>query len=252
MLSQPVTVASMLRHLATASLLTLTISLGAAAQAGTISSGVPEAVDPDADYVIYLHGRIIEVEGRRPTHPTFGVYEYDMILEEFADRGLHVISEVRPETTEVSDYAEHVAEQVRRLVGGGAAPEHVTVVGFSKGGIITIATSSTLRMSGVGYAILAGCNNGIFQNAELTLTGRVLSIHEASDNIGISCAPLFDRSPAASSTLEHRIDTGERHGAFYRLRDEWLDPLFEWIGTSSGGSGLGEPSERGQASPGAA
>jgi predicted esterase len=210
----------------------MTIPIAAAAQAGTISAAVPDAVDPDGDYIIYLHGRIIEVEGRRPTHPTFGVYEYDAILEEFAKRGFNVISEVRPETTQVGGYAEKAADQVRQLVEAGVAPEQVTVVGFSKGGMITIATSSTLRMPGIGYVILAGCNNGVFQNTALTLTGRVLSIHEASDNIGISCAPLFGRSPDAASTLEHLIDTGERHGAFYRPRREWLDPIFQWIGGS--------------------
>jgi predicted esterase len=219
-------------HFVAGALLTMTIPIAAAAQTGAISSRVPDAVDPDGDYIIYLHGRIIEVEGRRPTHPTFGVYEYDAILEDFADRGFNVISEVRPETTQVGDYAETAADQVRQLVEAGVAPGRVTVVGFSKGGMITIATSSTLRMPGIGYVILAGCNNGVFQNTGLTLTGRILSIHEASDNIGISCVPLFDRSPDATSTAEHLIDTGERHGAFYRPTNEWLDPIFEWIGRS--------------------
>ena len=211
-------------------LLGLAVPAVVSGQSGTISSGVPETVDSQGDYLLYLHGRIIEVQGRRPTHPAFGVYEYDAILEEFARRGFHVISEARPADTRIADYAKKVAEQVRRLVEEGVAPEHITVAGFSKGGSITIATSSLLRIPGVRYVILAGCSDRVFDNTGLTLTGRVLSIYEASDDIGISCAPLFGRSPDAEETVERRIDTGARHGAFYLPREAWLEPMFTWIG----------------------
>jgi predicted esterase len=199
------------------------------AQVGSVSIDVPKSVDAEADYLIYLHGRIIEVQGRRPTHPTFGVYEYDAILDEFAHRGFQVISEARPSDTDITAYAEKVAGQVRTLVAAGVAPERITVVGFSKGGMITIATSSKLRMPLVQYVILAGCTQLSFGNAALTLTGRVLSIHEASDNIGLSCTPLFERSPMAEEKAERLIDTGAQHGAFYVLRDAWVEPMFAWI-----------------------
>jgi predicted esterase len=201
-----------------------------AAQTGAVTSDVPDTVDPSADYLIYLHGRIIEVQGRRPTHPAFGVYEYDKILNDFARRGFQVISEARPADTRIPEYAEKAAGQVRALVADGVPAERITVVGFSKGGMITIATSSTLRMPHVRYVILAGCNQGVFDDETLTLTGRVLSIHEASDNIGLSCAPLFERSLEAEETVERLIDTGARHGAFYTLRDAWVEPMFAWIG----------------------
>jgi len=218
------------RQLCSALLLALALPAIAFGQRGTISSEIPETVNSQGDYLFYLHGRIIEVQGRRPTHPAFGVYEYDAILEEFARRGFHVISEARPADTRIADYAEKGAKQVCRLVEGGVPPEHITVVGFSKGGMITIATSSLLRMPGVGYVILAGCNDGVFDDTALTLTGRVLSIHEASDDIGISCTPLFSRSPNVDETVERRIDTGARHGAFYMPRAAWLEPMFSWIG----------------------
>jgi len=217
-------------RLCSALLLSLALPAAASGQGGTISSGVPETVDSQGDYLLYLHGRIIEVQGRRPTHPAFGVYEYDAILEEFAGRGFHVVSEARPADTHIADYAARVVEQVRHLVEAGVAPEHITVVGFSKGGMIAIATSSLLRMPGVRYVILAGCNDGVFDDTGLTLTGRVLSIYEVSDDIGISCAPLLDRSPEAEEAVERRIDTGARHGAFYRPREAWLEAMFTWIG----------------------
>jgi len=197
-------------------------------QSGTISAALPASPDAHASYLIYLHGRIIEVQGRRPSHPQFGVYEYDAILEGFAARGFQVVSEARPADTQVEAYARHVADQVRTLLDAGVPAERIAVVGFSKGGMIAVAASSVLWVPGVRYAILAGCNQSVFDDADLTLTGRVLSIHEASDDIGVSCAPLIGRSPDADAT-ERRIDTGERHGAFYRPIDAWLDPLFAWL-----------------------
>ncbi|MFV1988994.1 MAG: arginase family protein, partial [Gemmatimonadota bacterium] len=219
---------------ATATLLALAFPAATLGQSGAITSDVPATVDPAAVYLIYLHGRIIEVQGRRPTHPEFGVYEYDAILEEFAGRGFHVISEVRPADTQVAEYAEKVAGQVRRLVEAGVPSENIIVTGFSKGGMIAIATSSRLRMPGVRYVILAGCIGATSDDDGPGLSGRVLSIHEASDTIGRSCAPLFDRSPDAVETAEVRIDTGARHGAFYQPRKEWLEPMFSWIGGAGG------------------
>ena len=55
-----------------------------------ILADVPAEIDPDARYLIYLHGAIIERAGVRPTHPQFGVYEYQQILEVFANRGFVV------------------------------------------------------------------------------------------------------------------------------------------------------------------
>ena len=94
---------------------------------------MPDEIEASARYLFYLHGRIIEEKGVRPTHPRFGVYEYREILETFADLGFVVISEVRPSAADVATWAERVGGQVRRLVSGGVPPEHITVVGFSKG-----------------------------------------------------------------------------------------------------------------------
>ena len=181
--------------------------------------------------------QIIETGGRRPTSPEFGVYEYDAILEELARRGFQVISEARPAGTQVAKYAGHVADQVHQLLAGGVPPDHIAVVGFSKGGMIAATTSSLLRTPGIRYVIMAGCTQGLLREDSLALTGAVLSIHEASDDIGLSCRPLFERSPDADVKVEKRIDTGARHGAFYRPRPEWLDPLFAWLGAGASGEG---------------
>jgi hypothetical protein len=215
---------------ATAAFLGLTAALaGAPAQRGAITADVPARVDPHARYVIYLHGLIIENEGRHPTSPQFGVYDYDDILHAFADAGLRVISEARPKGTQVAAYAKKAAGEVRQLLDAGVPPDHVTVVGFSKGGAIAIRTSSLVKVAGVRYVFLAACFARRPGDPVFPVTGHVLSIHEASDTIGLSCAPLFAGSPRAAETREIEISTGQRHGAFYRVRPEWLVPTLAWI-----------------------
>ncbi len=217
---------------ATAALLGL-VALAAAApapaQRGTITATEPAHVDPHARYVLYLHGRIIEEEGRHPTSPQFGVYDYDGILNAFAGAGLQVISEARPKGTQIRVYAEKVAGEVRQLLDAGVPADHVTVVGFSKGGGIAIVTSSLVRVAGVRYVFLAACGAPVPDAPVFPVTGHVLSIHEASDDIGLSCQPLFRQSPEVAETREIEISTGKRHGAFFQPRPEWLTPTLAWI-----------------------
>jgi predicted esterase len=190
---------------------------------------LPSSIDPKSRHVLYLHGRIIETHGRRPTHPEYGVYEYDRIVEALAAHGVQVLSEVRPADTGIGTYGQKVASQIRLLLAAGVPAERITVVGFSKGGIIAIAVSTLLRESDVRYVLLGACSRAVFDTAELRVTGRVLSIYEGSDEVGVSCAPLFARSPVAVELEEIRIDTGLRHGAFYEPRDAWLVPTSRWI-----------------------
>src|SRR5882724_6168777 len=60
---------------------------------GAIWSDVSNKIDPKAKYLFYLHGRIIENQGIRPTDPRYGVYEYQQILDTLKDKGFIVVSE---------------------------------------------------------------------------------------------------------------------------------------------------------------
>jgi len=126
-------------------------------------------------------------------------------------------------------FAGHVVDQVHQLLAAGVPPEHVSVVGFSKGGGIAIRTSALLRNPRVNFVFLAACGDGDFSRSGLKVQGRILSIYEASDEIGRSCAGLFATSGPTGERSEIRIDIGDHHGTFYRLHDEWLEPLLRWI-----------------------
>ena len=61
-------------------------ALPAPAFAGAIHKDVPEKVDPDKRYLIYLHGAWLESHALSEPHPKRGVYQYEKILAELAAR----------------------------------------------------------------------------------------------------------------------------------------------------------------------
>jgi hypothetical protein len=94
---------------------------------------VPDHPDASKRYLFYLHGRIIELQGRKAVSPDYGPYEYDGILRALAEAGFEVISEVRPSDTGL-EYGKKIAAQARSLLAAKVPPEHITIAGFSKGG----------------------------------------------------------------------------------------------------------------------
>jgi acetyl esterase/lipase len=201
----------------------------ALAQRGSILDGVPAQVRPGARYLIYLHGRIVEEKGRRPTDERFGIYEYPQILDTLAASGAEVISEQRPQGTDFRAFGAHVADQVRRLLAAGVPPERIAVVGFSKGGAIAMVAAALVRDPRVAFVFLGSCGDWVQGRDDVDVRGRILSIYEASDELGTSCEPLFAQAGEPGEHREIRIDTGAGHGAFFRPRPEWLAPLLQWI-----------------------
>ncbi len=195
--------------------------------AGRVLRDLPEKIDPRQVYLIYLHGRIVEEEGLRPTSPEFGVYEYEKILADFASRGFVVISEPRPRNAEVGVYADKVVGQVRALRQAGVPPECIAVVGFSKGGGIALLAASKLGDPKVNFVILAGCSTWP-STAEESLQGRVLSMYDASDKVATSCQKTFAQAKGPLSHEEVVLKLGTGHGAFYRPGD-WLGQAVDWV-----------------------
>jgi pimeloyl-ACP methyl ester carboxylesterase len=196
--------------------------------AGRILRGLPEKIDPRQDYLIYLHGRIIEEEGLRPTSPEFGVYEYEKILAGFAGRGFVVISEARPRGTDPGAYADKVVGQVRALLHAGVPPAHIAVVGFSKGGGIALLTASRLAEPKVNFVILAGCGGETPPEIAQRLQGRILSMFDASDDRAATCKTAFAQAKGPLAQEEEVLHLGTGHGAFYRPGD-WLERAARWV-----------------------
>ncbi len=189
----------------------------------------PEAADPALRYVVYLHGRIVEEQGRAAVSPEHGPYQLDAILQALAQPGTVVIGELRPKDADPELFAERTTAAIAKLRAAGVPGERITVVGASKGAVIAMLVSSRLEDSQIGYVPMAGCNDSILERYPIRLHGRLLSIHEASDGIGGSCRRFFNRSPEVARREELRLETGLGHGFLYRPLPEWVTPTLRWI-----------------------
>jgi hypothetical protein len=180
-------------------------------------------------YVIYLHARIVEDDGRRrPTDPAFGIYEYDAILDSLRRAGLVVLSDQRPPRTDSDSFAAHVSQQVDSLLRLGVSPHAITVIGFSKGGWIAMLASSRLHNPAISFVFMGACGPWAFERADLHVTYRLLSLYETSDSLGISCAPMFTRRAPGSQIREIALSLGLGHGTFFQPRSAWLGPALAW------------------------
>lgn len=194
-----------------------------------IFAAVPDKPETDKKYLFYLHGLIVEEAGIRPKSEEHGYYEYEMILDELAERGFVVISEPRAQGTQVKAYADYTAAQVRKLLAAGVAPDHITIVGASKGGIIGAYVSSILREEKMNYVFLAGLFEKCLVDENLKLYGKVLSIHDRSDKLSITPDLYFQRSEGSGRFEKIIVGLDIGHGLIYRPYREWVEPMTEWL-----------------------
>jgi dienelactone hydrolase len=205
----------------------LTLALVTPVTPGPVLTDVPAKPDPSVRYVFYLHGRILETQGRQAVSPDFGRYEYDAILGALAARGFTVISEVRMGDAG-QEFVDKVAGQVRRLRQAGVPATHIGVVGASKGGGLTLRVSSAVADPDIAYVVLAGCGGGSVERAP-TLAGRILSIYDAADRFNPSCGETFARAPQLTGRHEIVVKLGLDHGLLYKPHADWIDPAVHWI-----------------------
>lgn len=190
---------------------------------------VPDKPDSGKNYLFYLHGLIVEEAGIRPRSEEHGYYEYEDILAELAREGFVVISEAREKGTEIKPYAEKIVSQIRHLLANGVPPANITVVGASKGGIISAYISMLLQEKGINYVFLAGLFEKCLKDENLKLYGKVLSIHDQSDRLSITPALYFQRSEGLGEFAEMVLNLNLGHGLLYKPYREWIDPLLEWV-----------------------
>lgn len=189
---------------------------------------VPERIDTGARYLFYLHGRLIENQGVRPTDPKYGVYEYEEILNTFEKRGFVVVSEARGKDTDPKQYAAKVVGEIDALLRAGVPPPQVTVVGASKGAVIAMLVSTLLRNRNVNFVIMANCNDWVLGNFEINLHGNVLSIYDVNDEFGGSCRKFFDKATGLNQRKEVELKIGTGHAVLYKPLKEWVELIDEW------------------------
>lgn len=184
-------------------------------------------------HIIYLHGRIVELQGKAAFSEEHGKYELDSILDALKDGNAQVYCELRPENTEVPAYAQKLSRMIDSMVGTGIAPKNISVIGASKGALIA-ATTSSINPQPVNYVLMGGNNRTIEQQNDWHFHGRVLCIYDPSDTIaGRNYDYWKAHSPQvkAFEQLELREQLG--HGFLYRPLPSWTVPALKWARNES-------------------
>ncbi len=206
----------------------ITLSYSYAANAGEIYESFPETIDANQKYVFYSHGYIVEGTNTKPKHPEWGIYDFPEIKKVLADDNYHLIAYHRAKHTEPFQFAKKLAKDVAKLIAADVKPSNITLLGFSRGGALSILTTNELKLSEINTIILAGCAGLIKKHTQVKVYGHVKSIYETSDQVG-SCQFLIDRSDDVASFNEISISTGKSHGAFYNPLPVWVEPVKQWI-----------------------
>lgn len=200
--------------------------------AGEVFTVFPSSIDAKQKYVFYSHGLIVEGTNPRPVNLRWGTYEFPEIKAALADKNYNLIAYHRAKNTQAKAFAEKIVNDVRLLIAKGVPGGNISLIGFSRGGAITILTSNLLANKDVTYIILAGCGRYLQNNPELDAYGNIYSIFETSDDVG-SCQFLIDRSKGVARFTEISISTDKEHGAFYTPIPEWVVPVKKWLKQST-------------------
>lgn len=198
--------------------------------AGAQLAEPPADPKPDAKYVFYLHGAGVE------ENPQKAKENWRANAKAFEGKGFIVVAEQRSANTSIRDYAKKISDWTKVLVAKGVPPENVTVIGFSKGGVIALSVANWNQAPSMNYVILAGCAGErradlqkVQQAAAARLKGRMLSIYDGGDPEFGTCQPLFDAAGAGVKGAERKLETGRGHQAFAFADKSWFDPVAEFI-----------------------
>jgi hypothetical protein len=182
-------------------------------------------------YLFYLHGRIIEEQGIHAVDTVngYGAYKYEEILDAFKKADFIVLSEARPKNTNPFDYAHKIKNQVDSLIKKGVKSNYITIVGASKGAIISMFISTYLKNQHVNFVFMGGCDDEILERfSEIQFCGNILSIYEKTDEEG-SCIKFRQRTNlSVPHYKEIELNTGLKHGYLYKPLVEWINPVIKW------------------------
>lgn len=180
-------------------------------------------------HIFYIHGRIIEQQGINAFSEKFGKYEFDSIISALKVENSVVHYEIRKNNVDARIYAKQVAEQIDSLVDSGVKPTDITIVGASKGAIIT-ANISDINKHPINYVLLAGNNEYQEKNNNWKFHGQVLCIYDASDGIAGKNYNYWKEKENYTSKFEQlELKTNLGHGFLYKPLSVWVEPAKNWI-----------------------
>lgn len=113
--------------------------------ANDIFTSFPEVIERSEKYVFYSHGYGVEGSNPTPVHKRWGIYDFPKVKEALADADYNLIAYHRPSKTDPIQFAIKIAKNIRTLISAGVKPGNIFLLGFSRGGGISIRVSNELK-----------------------------------------------------------------------------------------------------------
>lgn len=180
-------------------------------------------------HIFYIHGKIIEEQGKNAFSEKFGKYEFDSIIACLKIQNAIVHFEIRNSNVDPKKYAIKISKQIDSLINSGVKPNNITVIGASKGAIIA-SNISNLNTNAINYVFLAGNNEYQEINNDWKFHGQVLCIYDLSDAIAGKNYAFWKNKENFTPKFEQiELKTNLGHGFLYKPLNVWIEPTKKWI-----------------------
>lgn len=184
----------------------------------------------DQRYIFFLHNAFVEENPLNVAHVEYGRAEYNEILDSYRKDNFIVFSEIRSKNTNGAKYAKKIEKQIKALLKKDVSPNHITVIGTSRGGYIAQYVSTYLKNPNVNFVFI-GCyrDSDIEDIPEINFCGNILTIYEKSDIYGVSAIRRKETSKLQINHFkEIELNTNLKHGFLYKASDDWIAPSKKW------------------------
>lgn len=198
---------------------------------GCQSSKHTQNLETEKDYIFFLHNKFLEENADGTFTDKFNVtVDYKGILQSFKNDGFEVFSEKREPKTNGVEYAKKVVKQIDSLISKDVQPNHITVIGTSKGGYIAQFVSSFAKNPNLNFVFIGSFQDeDISRIPDINFCGNILTIYEKSDIYGVTAIKRKETSKLKINQFkEIELNTGLKHGFLYIPLNEWIKPCKMW------------------------
>ena len=185
----------------------------------------------EQDYIFFIHNKFLEDNPDGTFSDKYNVtVDYKGILQSFENDGFVVFSEKRSSKANERAFANKVISQIDSLISKGVQPNHITVIGTSKGGYIAQFVSTFVKNPNLNFVFIGSFQDSdIEEIPEIQFCGNILTIYEKSDIYGVSAIKRKETSTLKINRFkEIELNTGLKHGFLYIASDEWIKPCKMW------------------------
>lgn len=185
----------------------------------------------DKDYIFFIHNKFLEENPDGTFADKYNVtVDYKGILKSFKDDGFVVFSEKRSPKAIERKFANKIVTQIDSLISKGVPPNHITVIGTSKGGYIAQFVSTFAKNPDLNFVFIGSFQDeDIARIPDINFCGNILNIYEKTDMYGVSAIKRKETSKLKINRFkEIELNTGLQHGFLYIASDEWIKPCKIW------------------------